>query len=122
MSREPEPAVRTLVIYRGAHGDPTVEAQLTGAGDLRLLSIQRAGVWAFSDVDTIGWWSWHTVDRADLPRLFDGGADVLEAVRAAVAPVAADDGAVAETVRRFEAWLIDRGVRSTQGSYDEHES
>lgn len=104
------------MLYRGPDGDPTVEAQLLGDGDLRLLSIRRAGVWVFSDFDTIGWWAWHTVRSADLPRLVGEGGDVLEAVRAAVA--AEGEGAI---FRRFEEWLAEHGVPYTQESYDEHE-
>jgi hypothetical protein len=116
-----------LVIYSGVSGsgDPTVEAQLIGNGDLRLLSIQRDGVWMYSDVDTIGWWTWHTVNHADLPQLVGAGGDVLEAVRAAVAPGAEDETndqkRVGGIFRRFEAWLAEHGVRYTQDSYDEHE-
>ncbi len=125
MSRRPEPAVTSLMLHRGAHGDPTLEAQLVGNGDLRLLSIMRDGVWRYSDIDTIGWWTWHTVSRADLPRLVGAGGDVLEAVRAAVVPGAGDetdDGRrVAGIVRRFEVWLAAHGVPFTQDSYDEHE-
>jgi hypothetical protein len=125
----PDPAVSSLTIYRGANGDPTVEAQLTGAGDLRLLSIRRGGVWVFSDIDTIGWWTWHTVDRADLPRLVDEGDDVLEATQAAVSPRAGEEDAdetndeerVGAIFRRFESWLHAHGVPHTQDSYDEHE-
>ncbi|WP_432968380.1 hypothetical protein [Dactylosporangium sp. CA-233914] len=124
--RRPEPAAKSMVIYRGADGDPTVEAQLVGNGDLRLLSIRRSGVWVFSDVDTIGWWNWHTVSRADLSRLVGAGGDVLEAVRVAVAPGAEDETDDEQRVggifRRFEAWLIERGVRFTQDAYDEHEA
>jgi hypothetical protein len=121
----PEPAVASLVLHRGAHGDPTVEAQLIGNGDLRLLSIQRSGVWMYSEIDTIGWWTWHTVSHADLPRLAGAGADVLEAVRAAVAPVAEDETddleRVSGIVRRFVAWLDERGVPYTRDAYDERE-
>ncbi len=124
-SGEPEPAVRSVVLHRGAGGDPTVEAQLVADGDLRLLSIQRAGVWVFSDVDTIGWWTWYTVGRTDLPRLVGEGGDVLAAVRAAVAPGAedeTDDGRrVAGIFRRFEAWLDEHGVRAVRDSFDERE-
>jgi hypothetical protein len=119
----PEPAVRSIPLYRGANGDPTVEAQLVGNGDLRLLSIQRAGVWEYSDIDTVGWWTWRTVGGADLPRLVDPGGDILEAVRAATAPAPdadTDDRRVAAIVGRFEAWLAAHGVSYTYDSYDEH--
>ncbi|XVU23131.1 hypothetical protein ACQPZJ_38610 [Actinoplanes sp. CA-054009] len=113
---EPEPAVESLALYRGVNGDPSVDAQLLGNGDLRLLSIQRQGVWAYSDIDTIAWWSWHTVSRADLPRLTGDGGDILQAVRAAVAPT--DDGVVG----RFQAWIAEHGVTAAWDSYDEREA
>ena len=122
---EPAPAVRSVVLHRGAHGDPTLDAQLLGNGDLRLLSIQRDGVWMYSEIDTIGWWTWHTVSHADLPRLVGEGGDVLEAVRAAVATGGedeTDDGKrISGIIRRFVAWLGEHGVPYTQDSYDEHE-
>src|SRR5688572_6284940 len=111
---EPEPAVASVLLYRGAGGDPTVEAQVLANGDLRLLSIQRAGVWMYSDIDTIGWWTWHTVRHADLARLVGAGGNVLEAVRAAVAPAdgeeTGDDARMGGVFGRFEAWLAERGV------------
>ena len=115
--REPEPAARSLLIFRGPTGDPTVEAQLTGDGDLRLLSIRRDGVWMYSEIDTIGWWTWRTVRRADLPELVGQVDDVLAAVQAAVAPADDETG----VVLRFEAWLSERGVPYTRDSWDEHE-
>lgn len=123
-SGEPEPAIRSLVLYRGASGDPTVEAQLLGSGDLRLLSIRRDGVWLYSDVDTIGWWTWYTVSGADLPRLVGAGGDVLAAVQAVVAAVPedqADSATMGEISRRFVEWLNEHGVRYTEGSFDERE-
>ncbi|SNY56519.1 hypothetical protein SAMN05421748_117179 [Paractinoplanes atraurantiacus] len=108
--------MKSLALYRGPNGDPSVDVQLLGNGDLRLLSIQRQGVWVYSDIDTIAWWSWYTVSRADLTRLTGEGGDVLETVRAAVAPE--DDG----VVKRFQAWLAERGVTAAWNSYDEREA
>jgi hypothetical protein len=113
------------MLHRGANGDPTLEAQLVGNGDLRLMQIRRDGVWVFSDITTIGWWTWHTVSGADLPRLVGADGDVLAAVQAVVAPDAEDrtggDERMVAIVRRFEAWLTEHGVRYTKDSYDESE-
>src|SRR5689334_8264880 len=120
---EPERAVRSLVLHKG---DPEATAQLLGGGDLRLLTILRADVWRFSDIDIVGWWTWHTVARADVPRLVGAAADVLAAVQAVVAPTAADAAAetddpkrVSGIVSRFTAWLAEHDVPYTTGSYDE---
>jgi hypothetical protein len=125
---EPDAAVTSVAVFRGAErgGDPSVDAQLVGNGDLQLLAIRRAGVWVYSEIDTIGWWTWHTVRQTDLPRLVGAGGDVLAAVRAAVAPgdepdEADDEHRVAAIFRRFEAWLAAHGVPFTRHSYDEHE-
>jgi hypothetical protein len=113
------------MLYRGANGDPTVEAQVIGNGDLRLLVIQRDGVWRFSDIDTIGWWTWYTVSRADLPRLVGKGGHVLAAVQAAVAPGDEDEtddaGTMGGISRRFLEWLNVHGVPYTEDSFDERE-
>src|SRR5689334_22133777 len=106
-------------------GDPSVEAQLMGNGDLRLLSIRRAGVWYFSDIDTIAWWTWHTVGRADVIRLVPAGGDVLSAVRDVVAPALASGSAderVAGLHRLCAEWLTAHGVSAGYDSYDEHEA
>src|SRR5689334_18256748 len=117
---EPERAVRSLVLHKG---DPEATAQLLGSGDLRLLTILRADVWRFSDIDIVGWWTWHTVARADVPRLVGADTDVLAAVQAVVGTPedgeTDDQKRVSGIVGRFTAWLAEHGVPYTAGSYDE---
>jgi hypothetical protein len=120
----PDPAARSLRVFlRSDRSSDLVEIQLLANGDLRLLLTLGGYVVAlYANEYMQSWLIWYTVAAADVPRLLDGGADVLEAVRdvlATPADVAYEEGF--KIASRFTEWLESKGVSYTHHEYDNYD-
>ena len=120
---QPEPAARSLRVFvRSERTYDLVEIQLLANGDLRLLQTLAGWAVALYVNEYVQFWKiWYTVDAADVPRLVGAAPDVLEAVRAELAP--RQDDASEEGFKiaaRFCDWLTSKGVAYTNRENDDY--